>query len=152
MDKKCWLSLWATKPFTGNELCDYLLETENRIIVISGLSGSGKTSIINKLKKDSGKVVNAVAYTFLTNYICRYMSSEPVTQDEFDMKTLCHIFCVEDVDFLAGKDSTQEAVGELLREVSKGCKVIITGIELRKTVPELLKALGGYEEIVYIYI
>lgn len=150
MDKKCWLNTGTEKVFTGSEICEYLIGTKSRITVISGPSGCGKTSIICKLKKDSGKAVNSVEYTFLVNYICRHMSDEPVTQDEFDMKTLCHFFCVEDIDFLAGKTSSQEGVGELLKDVSGNCRVIITGIGLDRAVPGLLKALGDYEEFVYI--
>lgn len=147
MDKKCWLSTRVLKPFTGNELCNYLIETESRIIVVSGPSNSGKTSIINKLK--SKKTVNSVPYTFVTEYICRGIFEKPISREEFEAKTSGDFFCVEDVDFLLGKSVTQEVMGEMMREISKGCKVIITGIELRKKVPELLGNLGDFEEILY---
>ncbi len=148
MDKH-WLSLKATKPFTDDGLCDYLLETDSRIIVINGPSGSGKTSVIKKLK--SKKTVNSVPYNYLVEYICRGVLENPVSDEDFEEKTHGDFFCVEDVDFLCWKSVTQGVTGRLLGDISKECKVIITGIQLKKRVPDLLKNLGGYEEIVYMY-
>lgn len=148
MDKH-WLSLKVTKPFTDDGLCDYLIETDSRIIVISGPSGSGKTSVIKNLKNK--KAVNSVPYIYLVEYICRGVRENPISDEDFEEKTHGDFFCVEDIDFLRWKSVTQGVTGNLLRNISKECKVIITGIELRKRVPELLKSLGSYEEIVYMY-
>ncbi len=150
MDKIGWLDLTAQKEFTADELCKHMLETQSRIIILDGKSGCGKTSAIRKLKKESGRTVNYVNHLFVTNYICRHITDEPVSQEEFDKKINCDFFCVEDIDFLAGLVSLQEFVGELLKEISGKRKVIITGINIRKRVPELLNALGNsYEEIIY---
>lgn len=150
MNKKNWLVLSSETELTDDEVCKYLLETESRIIVFSGKSGCGKTSIIKKLKDESGLIVNSVEYRFLTNYICRRATDEPVNQGEFDEKIRCDFFCVEDIDFLAGKLTVQECVGELLKEISARHKVIITGIDVRNRVGALLEASGDFsEEIIY---
>ena len=150
MNKKSWFVLSTETKLTGDEVYQHLLETQSRIIVLSGKSGCGKTSIIKKLKDESGLIVNSVEYRFLTNYICRRATDEPVNQEEFDEKIRCDFFCVEDIDFLAGKLTVQECVGELLKEISIRHKVIITGIDVGNRVDALLKAAGdSCEEIIY---
>ncbi len=150
MNKKNWLVLSSEEEFTSDELYQYLLESQSRIFILSGKSGCGKTSIIRRLKAESGRTVNSVNHLFITNYICRQRTDEPVSQEEFDDKINSDFFCVEDVDFLAGMVSMQEVFGELMKEISTGRKIIITGIELRRRVPELLETLGdSCEEIIY---
>lgn len=150
MNKKSWLILSSEEKLTTDELYQYLLESKSRIFILSGESGCGKTSIIRRLKAESGRTVCSVNYLFITNYICRQRADEPVSQEEFDDKISSDFFCVEDVDFLAGMVTMQEVFGELMKKISTERKIIITGIELRRRVPELLETLGeSREEIIY---
>lgn len=93
---------------------------------------SGKTSCLKGLKEIACRPVIILSYQDVvdeilhTNSCCReYL---------LKMNDESSILCVEDVDYLSGREATQECLADMLLQAVKKHLVIITGSSVREKV------------------
>ena len=70
-----------------------------------------------------------------------YQSKEPRSIKQMADDYMKDIVCIEDVDFLGGRPQTASVCADMLNIIAERSKVILTGIELMKNIPELIRML-----------
>ena len=79
-------------------------------------------------------------YEFIPEYLLRnYLPG----YEDAEAKTECEIFIVEDIDLLAGRESTLEGGAELCNKLAATRTVILSGIDLHRRVPQLMSRLNS---------
>ena len=121
-----------------NKLLSLLTEKENAVIAIDGKSGVGKTRIIKKLKKIYGSDMAVWTSEKFVSIIINALKSEINPISAF--KTMGEsILVIEDIDCgLIGKQITQRSISRIFRNLLEDYKIIITGIELNKRIPDVI--------------
>jgi len=132
------------QPVTKQELRDIIENSQSGIILIEGPSACGKTYLLRKLRDTSPREVRVVSYETVVDTMTANMS-----QHRYDPKALAESFssevlCIEDVDFLHGKEQTQTELAFLANRLSENNLVIFTGINLRERIPMLFTFLFDY--------
>ena len=128
-----WCNIASGEELFPEELIQIILQQERGAVVLDGYSGCGKTSILKKIKESADKPVYLLSYENVIDEILR--TGGAIGSCEWylrDLDELVSIIAVEDVDFLSGKDATQEFVAEMVRCAASKHLVIITGHNIRK--------------------
>ena len=126
------------------ELRDIIENKKSGIILIEGPSACGKTYLLKKLRDTSPREVRLVSYETIADTMTANMIGH-----RYDPKALVESFssevlCIEDVDFLKGKEHTQMEFAFLANSLSENNLVILTGIRLSSRVPFLFSFLCDY--------
>ena len=137
-------SLWSRhllgKRYSGRDLQDFFASLPKGIYCLDGPSLCGKTALLRRLEAESGRAVSRVNYEFVPEYLLRnYLPG----YEDAEAKTECEIFIVEDIDLLAGKESTLEGGADLFNHLAATRTVILSGIDLRRRVPQLVVRLNS---------
>ena len=119
---------------TKTELCRIINDTKTGIFFLDGKSGIGKTHILKTLRNNSPKSVVLLSYdTVKDKLIDSIKNNIPIDFPSAD------IICIEDVDFLHGKEQTQVEFAHIAKRLSENALVIFTGISLLNRVPILME-------------
>ena len=128
-----WRNIASGEELFPEELIHNILQQEHGTVVLDGYSGCGKTSILKKIKETADKPVFLLSYENVIDEILR--TGGAIGSCEWYLRDLderASIIAVEDVDFLSGKDATQEFIAEMVRCAASKHLVIITGQNIKK--------------------
>ena len=123
------------------------------IIVLDAPSGYGKTRILNEAKDIIGDGAVIVSYETMVNDIVRYIYHSDSTRDITDelppLVKRCRLFAIEDIDFLAGRNATQECIAAIVNKIAqyRTTVVVITGINITQKMPLFVNSL---KNVIYI--
>ena len=126
-------------PVTKQELSEILAETKYGIIYIEGPSACGKTYLLKQLRSSSDKEVRIYSYEKVVMEIMDCIISKDRNSHDYIANLKAPVVCVEDVDFLKGKEQTQLEFSMLAFKLSLEGLVIFTGIDLYERVPNIFK-------------
>lgn len=126
------------KYVTKDELTDIITATENGVIFLEGPSACGKTHLLKELHNATDRNVRILSYEDIISRMTEQISEKTYTTRKLADELQCDILCIEDVDFLCGKSSTQNELAALAFHLSEHSLVIFTGIKLQMRVPHIL--------------
>ena len=134
----------SPQPVNKQELRDIIENRKSGIILIEGPSACGKTYLLRKLRDTSSREIRVVSYETIVDSM-----TENMRQHRYDPNSLAENFssevlCIEDVDFLQGKEHTLTELAFLANRLSENNLVIFTGIKLRQRIPMLFNFLFDY--------
>ncbi len=132
------------QPVTKQELRDIIENKKSGIILLEGPSAIGKTYLLRKLRDTSPREVRLVSYETVVDTMTANMF-----QHRYDPRSVADSFssevlCIEDVDFLHGKEQTLTELAFLANRLSEDNLVIFTGIKLSERIPMLFNFLFDY--------
>lgn len=108
------------------------------ISVLDGPSGCGKTFMLKQLAAPGGRSVEKYSAEAVKELVMERIYSSPHRQRNL---TGDDIIAIEDIDFLSAAKSLQIEAAILIEKASAEHAVIITGIQLSKRVPVMMKTL-----------
>jgi len=108
------------------------------IFVLDGPSGCGKTLLLKQLAASGGRSVEMYSVEAVKELVMERIYSSPRRQRNL---TGDDIIAIEDIDFLSASKSLQIEAAILIEKASVEHTVIITGIQLSKRVPVMMKTL-----------
>jgi len=111
---------------------------EGSIFVLDGPSGCGKTRLLKQLEASEVRSVEKYSVEAIKELIMEKIYSSPHRQWNL---TGDDIIAIEDIDFLSAAKSLQIEAAILIEIASAEHAVIITGIQLSKRVPVMMKTL-----------
>ena len=124
---------------TDEELLQTLKETiQGSITVLDGPTGCGKTRLLKQLAASEGRSVDKYSVEAIKELVMGRIYSSPHIQRDM---TGDDIIAIEDIDFLNTAKSLQIEAAILIEKASAEHAVIITGIQLSKRVPVMMKTL-----------
>lgn len=124
---------------TDEELLQTLKETiQGSITVLDGPTGCGKTRLLKQLAASEGRSVDKYSVEAIKELVMERIYSAPHRQRNL---TGDDIIAIEDIDFLNMAKSLQIEAAILIEKASAEHAVIITGIQLSKRVPVMMKTL-----------
>ena len=133
--------MWRNDKTTITE--DGLLEVlkdapKGSISILDGPSGCGKTRLLKQLEASELRSVEKYSVETVKELIMERICSSSHRQRNL---TGDDIIAIEDIDFLSASKSLQIEAAILVERASAEHAVIITGIQLNKRVPFLMKIL-----------
>ena len=133
--------MWRNDKTTITE--DGLLEVlkdapKGSISILDGPSGCGKTRLIKRMEASEVRFVEIYSVEEIKDLIMAKMRTSPYRQRNL---TGDDIIAIEDIDFLGTTKSLQIEAAILIERASAEHAVIITGIQLSKRVPVMMKTL-----------
>lgn len=141
-----WRKLSSKEEMNSDKVIEYLLQLKNGIVLLDGHSWCGKTTILRKLEEVSQKLVYRLSYENVVDEMVRVLRKHENCYDYLrDIAETSVIIGVEDVDYLSGKDATQEYLSEMIRIAAKKHLVVLTGNNVCKRVPTLYQM--GVQEV-----
>ena len=124
---------------TDEELLQIMKEApEGSISVLDGPSGCGKTRLLKQLDASKVRSVEKYSVEAIKELVMGRIYSSPHIQRNM---TGDDIIAIEDIDFLNTAKSLQIEAAILIEKASGEHAVIITGIQLSKRVPVMMKTL-----------
>lgn len=124
---------------TDEELLKILkMARESSITVLDGPSGCGKTHLLKLLEASGMRSVEKYSVEAVKELIMEKIYSSPHRRRNLAGGD---IIAIEDIDFLSAAKSLQIEAAILIEKASGEHAVIITGIQLNKRVPVMMKAL-----------
>ena len=130
-----WETMLSGEEFSTGMLLQHLLTQSKGIILLDGPSGCGKTTCLKNLKCVSARQVQILSYRDVTDEMVRTEGNCKWHLREFS-RSNC-IICIEDVDYLSGKEATQTLLAELILAAAEKHLIILTGSMIGKKVPVL---------------
>ena len=109
----------------SERVLEYLLKQDRGIVLLDGYSGCGKTTCLRKLKATSSRSVFLFSYRDVVGEMLR----TECTCDEY-LLDICKencVICIEDVDYLFGKEATQEYLTKMIQIAAQKHLIILTG-------------------------
>ena len=119
----------------SESVLEHILKQDKGIVLLDGYSGCGKTTCIRKLKATSSRSVFLFSYRDVVDTMLR----TKCTCDEY-LLDICKencVICIEDVDYLFGKDVTQEHLAKMLQTAAQKHLIILTGNDTQARIPVL---------------
>ena len=119
----------------SERVLEYLLKQDRGVVLLDGYSGCGRTTCIRKFKDISPRSVFLFSYRDVVDEMLR----TEWTYDEY-LIDICKencVICIEDVDYLSGKDSTQEYLAKMIQIAAQKYLVILTGNDTQARTPVL---------------
>ncbi len=119
------------------------------VLVIDAPSGYGKTRALNKLKDKNPDDMEIISYETLVGIICRHIIEKDIEGSLTDYLAnefkQFKILAVEDIDFLSGKNITQQSLCSLFNKITaeSTTAVIVTGIKIMQKMPDFVKNLNN---------
>ncbi len=145
LNKQEWVQTDCGIKCTTDELFERLMKTECRIVVLDGYSGCGKTMLLRRIRDALAGKVHIFSDERFVDILIKGINGDSSLKKRL-MELLLgqgNIICIEDVDLYGGKIATQEEVAYCAKIGAQGNLVILTGNDMYKRVPHLLKILGG---------
>lgn len=124
---------------TEEELLKILKDVPHgSITILDGPSGCGKTRLLKQLEASEVRSVEKYSVEAIKELVMERIYSSPHRQWNL---TSDDIIAIEDIDFLSAAKSLQIEAAILIEKASAEHAVIITGIQLSKRVPVMMKTL-----------
>lgn len=111
----------------------------SNIILINGPTGSGKSLYIRQL---GASPANTLTSEQLVDQLLQMCHSKTSIEDL--VRKLQHIYYVQNMESLAGKEETQELAAQLIQSLAKNHPITLTGINFPQNTPFFLSALEEY--------
>ena len=146
------MSALKAQPVTKYELRDIIENKKSGIILIEGPSACGKTYLLRKLRDTSPRDIRVVSYETVVDTMTSNMRCHRYDPGSIAENFSSEVLCIEDVDFLQGKDQTLTELAFLANRLSENNLVIFTGIKLRERIPMLFNFLFDYSYYRYTRI
>ena len=138
------MSIPKAQPVAKHELREIIENKKSGTILIEGPSACGKTYLLKKLRDTSPRQVRLLSYETVVDTMIENMKNHTYNPNAMADTFSSDVLCIEDIDFLKGKDHTQMEVAFLVNNISENNLVIITGINLKSRVPSLFSFLCDY--------
>lgn len=119
----------------SERVIEHLLKQDRGIVLLDGYSGCGKTTCIRKLKVTTSRSVFLFSYRDVVDEMLRTECA--CDQYLLDICKENCIICIEDVDYLSGKESTQEYLAKMIQIAAQKHLVILTGNDTQARTPVL---------------
>ena len=142
----------TAQAVSKHELRDIIENQKNGIILIEGPSACGKTYLLRKLRDTSSRDIRVVSYETVVDTMKENMLHHRYDPNMLAENFSSEVLCIEDVDFLQGKDQTLTELAFLANRLSENNLVIFTGIKLRQRIPMLFNFLFDYSYYRYTRI
>ena len=135
--KEIWISSDHNETFHTEELQQHLLLQRCGCVLLDGYSGCGKTQLLRSLKHLSHRPVHLFSYQDIVEVIVKTRVHCTPFLLELDVENC--IICIEDIDFLRGKDATQEYLSQMINLAARQHLILITGNGVLEKLPKLCK-------------
>lgn len=132
-----WIRKQDAQTMNPDDLLQYFMKQDSKIILLDGYSGCGKTTILKQLMPAASCPVLMFSYRDIVDEMLRTECN--CDQYLHDMHSKPSIICIEDVDYLSGKDVTQEYLAQMILIAARKHTVILTGNSVQKKLPVLCK-------------
>lgn len=130
-----WIRKQDNRTMNPNELLQYLMPQSRNIILLDGYSGCGKTTILKQLMPVAFCPVLMFSYRDIVDEMLRTECN--CDQYLHDLHGKTSIICIEDVDYLSGKDATQANLAQMILIAVRKHTVILTGNSAQQKLPVL---------------
>ena len=137
---RIWRRILSDEEFSTGALLEHLLTQTKGIILMDGPSGCGKTDCLKNLKSVSARQVHILSYRDVTDEMVRTEGNCKWHLRELG-RSNC-IICIEDVDYLSGREATQALLAEMILAATERHLIILTGSMATKKVPILCQICG----------
>ena len=114
-----------------------LRDRERGCVLLDGPSGCGKTTFLRRLESESQRKVYLFSYRDVVDEILR--TEAACERYLLEQSCVNCVICIENVDYLRGKEATQKYLAEMVRVTAEKHLVILTGYCLRTRTPMLLE-------------
>ena len=136
------------KILTDDELCRFVESNPKSVIVLTGSTMCGKTSLLKSVKTNrklrvSAELFSEVVYTINKNK--NYDLTDCLLSSFGD----CELLCIEDLDmFMASYNVLCWASDNFIREVLKNTTIVFTGVDIDKW--QIFSELSRVFEVLFI--
>lgn len=130
-----WIRKQDNRTMNPNELLQYLMPQSRNIILLDGYSGCGKPTILKQLLPAAFCPVLMFSYRDIVDEMLRTECN--CDQYLHDLHGKTSIICIEDVDYLSGKDATQANLAQMILIAVRKHTVILTGNSAQQKLPVL---------------
>lgn len=135
-----WKMLSTKEELSFDKVIGYLLHKENGVVLLDGYSWCGKTTILRTLEEASQRPVCRLSYETVVDKLVHVLRKhENCYEYLHDLNEHGAIIGIEDVDYLCGKESTQEYLSEMIRFAAEKHLVILTGNNVQQQTPILFQ-------------
>lgn len=119
-------------------IAQHLCYQINGIVLLDGYSGCGKTALLKKLRDTASRPVYLFSYENIVDKILQATQADTsCTHYLATISEECCIVGIEDVDYLRGREATQEYLAEMIQIAAKKHLVFLTGNNVLSKVPIL---------------
>ncbi len=132
-----WIRKQDAQTMNPDDLLQYLMKQDSKIILLDGYIGCGKTTTLKQLMPTAASPVFLFSYRDIVDEMLRTECN--CGQYLHDLHSNPSIICIEDVDYLSGKDATQEYLAQMILIAARKHTVILTGNSVQKKLPVLCK-------------
>lgn len=130
-----WIRALDNRTITPDELLQYLRTQNRNILLLDGYSGCGKTTTLKQLMPTAASPVFLFSYRDIVDEMLRTECN--CGQFLHDLHSNPSIICIEDVDYLSGKDATQGYLAQMILFAARKHTVILTGNSVQQKLPVL---------------
>jgi energy-coupling factor transporter ATP-binding protein EcfA2 len=128
---------------TTDKLTEQLYCQTNGIVLLDGYSGCGKTTLLRNLKQASYRPVYLLSYRDVVDVmLCAAQRNKTCERHLLELSRGNCIIGIEDVDYLRGKETTQEWLAEMVQAAAGKHLVILTGNDVQRKTPALTALRG----------
>ena len=135
-----WKNLRSDGTLCTDMLLQYLQTQTNGVILLDGPGGCGKTSCLRELKNASDRQVFLFSYRDITDEIIRTKCN--CQRYLRDLSEDNSIVCIEDVDYLSGREATQTLLSQMVQTAAERHLVILTGSNVQMKTPIIFNTCG----------
>ena len=133
---------------SGDLLLSLSALPQGSITALDGPSGCGKSTLLRELEASGDRRLEKLTVEELRELIMERLHFAP---HRSRVLSGAYIIAIEDIDFLGAAKSLQYEAAFLIERTIQEHPVIITGIQLRKRVPILMRALKRHNLQVWEY-
>lgn len=123
-------------------LLQYLENQKNGLVFLSAPTMGGKTELIKTLKGKREDVAVMSAEQFLDRIFLWINTGRQ--EDPAEALADYRYICIEDMDWYAGREATQQEFAKMLIRLGENATVIVTGVRLKARLPHLFACLTDY--------
>lgn len=136
-----WKDLSTGMLLSSADLLNQLTTLGPGVVLLEGPTSCGKTTLINELIRllDVSSVILSTETVYDRTY-ANAIRSDPVTIHEFYSDK--RFVCVDDVDLIRGRNTTQQLLAEEITAMSEHALVVLSGIACTDRVPCLTACCG----------
>lgn len=135
-----WIRKRDNHVMDPDDLLHYLVKQDKKIILLDGYSGCGKTTMLKRLMPTTACPVFLFSYRDIVDEMLRTECN--CDQYLHDLHSKPSIICIEDVDYLSGKDATQGYLAQMILIAARKHTVILTGNSVQQKLPVLCELCG----------
>ena len=138
-----WKQISSGENLSKDEVIETLRHRDNGIVVLSGSSNAGKTTLLSHLRCRTNTPMMIYSYQDAVDSIVTQAKAH--RWDEGIPFFVNHpagaILAIEDIDFLRGKEVTRHTLYEQVNQLSKQSLIILTGIALEERMGDMFQCL-----------